>query len=130
MKAFIHIPIALCEPYPDVNSRTGRGFITHCERYLCFSLVVEREDIVSPACLALSDQKHSVPLRSGALNQVRCLDPGDGPVEPGVGEQEVVSLLDNLLWQGKRDWAWRVAQKNNIQLESVLLKITTHLLTE
>lgn len=70
---------------------------------LCFSLVVKCEDVVSSACLALSDQKHSMSLGSRALNQVGCFDAGDGPVEPGVGEQEVISLLDNLLWQGKGD---------------------------
>lgn len=74
--------------------------------YLCFSLVVKREDVVSPACLTLSDQKHPVSHWARALNQVGCLDAGDGPVEPGVGEQEVIGLLDNLLWQSNGDGAW------------------------
>lgn len=53
-------------------------------------------------------------LRSRALNQVGCFDAGDGPMEPGVGEQEVISLLDNLLWQGKGDGSWRDEQRNKI----------------
>ena len=82
-----------------VNHTKKPSILTRqCETYLCFSLVVKREDVVSSACLTLSDQKHSVTLRSRALNQVGCLDAGYGPVEPGVGEQEVISLLANLLW--------------------------------
>ena len=83
------------------------GFIGHRETYLCFSLIVKREDVVSPAGLTLPDQEHSVSLRPRALNQVGCLDTGDGPVEPGVREEEVICLLDNLLWQGEGDGAWR-----------------------
>lgn len=51
-----------------------------------------------------------MPLWSRALNQVGCLDPGDGTVEPGVGEQEVIGLLDNLLGQGEAGGAWRAEQ--------------------
>lgn len=75
--------------------------------YLCFSLVVKSEDIVSPASLTLSDQEHAMSLWSRALNQVGCLDTGDGPVEPGVVEQEVISLLDDLLWWGEGEGNWR-----------------------
>lgn len=53
-------------------------------------------------------------LRSRALNQVGCLDTGDGPMEPGVGEQEVISLLDNLLRRCKGDGAWRDEQRNKV----------------
>lgn len=88
--------------------------IRRCDAYLCFSLVVKREDVVSSACLTLSDQKHAVSLRSRALNQVRCLDAGDGPVEPGVGEQEVIGLLDNLLRWGEGDGGWREEQRNKM----------------
>lgn len=80
--------------------------------YLCFSLVVKCEDVVSPASLALSDQKHSMSLWSRALNQIGCLDSGDGPVEPGVGEQEVIGLLDNLLWWGEGEGNWREEQRH------------------
>lgn len=65
--------------------------------YLCFSLVVEREDVVAPAGLTLSHQEHTVPLGARALNQVGCFDAGDGSMEPGVGEQEVIGLLGELL---------------------------------
>lgn len=73
---------------------------------LCFSLVVKCEDVVSPARLTLSNQKHSMSFWSRALNQVGRLDPGDGPVEPGVGEQEVICLLDDLLRHGEGDRTW------------------------
>lgn len=48
-----------------------------------------------------------------ALNQVGRLDPGDGTMEPGVGEQEVICLLDNLLGQGEAGGAWRVEQRQS-----------------
>lgn len=83
------------------------------ETYLCFSLVVKREDVVSPPRLTLSDQKHAVSLRAGALNQVGGLDAGDGPVEPRVGEQEVIGFLGNLLGQGERGGAWLDRQSSN-----------------
>lgn len=70
-------------------------------QYLRFSLVVERQDVISSARLALADQKHPVSLRSRALDQICCLDPGDGSVEPGVREQEVIGLVDHLLWRGE-----------------------------
>lgn len=73
--------------------------------YLCLSLVVKCEDVIPPASLTLSDQKHPVTLQARALNQVGCLHAGDWPVEPWVGKQEVVSLLVDLLWQGKGHWA-------------------------
>lgn len=90
------------------------SLIRYLETYLCFSLVVKCEDVVSSACLTLSDQEHSMSLRSRALNQVGCLDTGDGPMEPGVGEQEVISLLDNLLRRCKGDGAWRDEQRNKV----------------
>ena len=82
------------------------------ETYLGLPLVVEGEDVVSSPCLALTDQKHPVTLWAGALHQVGRLDPGDGPVEPWVGEQEVVGLLHDLLRQGEGDGAWRTEQRN------------------
>lgn len=88
----------------------------HHNTNLGSSLVVEREDVVSSACLTLPNEKHSVSLGPGALDQVGCLHPGDGPVEPGVGEQEVIALLDDLLRHGKGDGVWRVGRRNTIQL--------------
>lgn len=88
----------------------------HTDPYLCFSLVVEGEDVVSPACLTLSDQKHPVSLWPGALNQVGRLDARDGSVEPGVGEQEVICLLDYLLWQGEGDRSCRDDQRRRMCL--------------
>lgn len=76
-------------------------------RYLGFALVVERQDIIPAARLALAHQEHPVSLRPRALDQICCLDPGDGPVEPGVGEEEVIGLLDHLLWHGEGGRAWR-----------------------
>lgn len=109
-EAFIHVTRVLVnhmnEPY--ILKR-------QCETYLCFTLVVKREDVVSSACLALSDQEHSVTLRSRALNQIGCLDAGYGPVEPGVGKQEVICLLAYLLWQGKCDRTWNDEQINTIK---------------
>lgn len=75
--------------------------------HLCFSLVVKREDEVSPPRLALPDQKHAVAVGSGALHQVGCLDPRDGAVKPGERNQEVIGLLDDLLREGEGDRAWR-----------------------
>lgn len=42
------------------------------------------------------------------------LDAGDGPVKPGVGEQEVISFLDHLLGHGEGDGAWRDDQRNKM----------------
>lgn len=98
---------------------THRGRVAqfrHHDTNLGSSLVVEREDVVSPACLTLPDEKHSVSLGPGALDQVGCLHPGDGPVEPGVGEQEVITLLEDLLRQGKGDGVCRVGRRNTIKL--------------
>lgn len=82
--------------------------------YLCFPLVVKCEDVVSSSCLTLSDQKHSVSLRSRALDQVGSLDAGNGPVEPRVGEQEVIGLLDRKLGQGEGDRTWRDKKRNKV----------------
>lgn len=82
--------------------------------YLCFSLIVKCENVVSPSCLALSDQKHSMTIRSRALDQVGGLDARDGPVEPGVREQEVICFLDDLLRWAEGDGIWRVRCKNNL----------------
>lgn len=98
-------------------------FIRQCEMYLCFSLVVKCEDVVSSACLTLSDQKHSMPPWSRALNQVCCLNSGDGPMEPWVGKQEVICLLDSLLWQGEGDRAWRDEQRNKMSLCFLIIKL-------
>lgn len=92
----------------------------HRDTNLGSSLVVEREDVVSPACLTLPDEKHSVSLGPRALDQVGCLHPGDGPMEPGVGEQEVIALVDDLLRLGKGDRVWRVGRRNITQ--SMLLR--------
>lgn len=83
----------------------------HTDPYLCFSLVVEGEDVVAPACLTLPDQKHPMSLWPRALNQVGRLDARDGSMEPGVGEQEVICLLDCLLWQGEGDRSCRDEQR-------------------
>lgn len=40
------------------------------------------------------------------------LNPGDGPVEPGVGEEEVIVLLHTLLCQGEGHGAWRGEQRD------------------
>lgn len=100
-------PIAVYfdDPLGDLTGNVTADIISP---YLCFSLVVEREDVVSPARLALSDQKHPVSLLSRALNQVGRFDTRDGPMEPGVGQQEVIRLLGDLLGRGERGGTcWR-----------------------
>lgn len=71
--------------------------------HLGSALVVEGEDVVPAARLALPHQEDSVSLRPGALHQVGRLHPGDGPVKPRVREEEVVAFLEDLLRQGERD---------------------------
>lgn len=66
-------------------------------------LVVEGEDVVPAAGLALPHQEDPVSFRPGALHQVGRLHPGDGPVEPPVREEEVVAFLEDLLRQGESD---------------------------
>lgn len=81
--------------------------------YLRLALVVKREHVIPPPCLALSDQKHAMTFGSGALNQVGCLDAGDGPVKPGVRKQEVVGLLGDLFGEGEGDGTWRGETKDD-----------------
>lgn len=54
-------------------------------------------------------------LRAPALDQVGGLDAGDGSMEPGVGEQEVVCLLEGLLWQREYDGTWRAEEHVRMQ---------------
>lgn len=78
--------------------------------HLSSPLVVEGEDVVPAAGLALPHQEDSMSFGPRALHQVCCLHPGDGPVEPWVGEEEVVAFLEDLFRQGESDRVWRDKQ--------------------
>jgi len=69
---------------------------------LGYALEVECEHILSTPCLTLPYQEHSVSVRTLQLNQLRCLHPGDGAVEPGVAGQEVLCFLTGGVQQPPR----------------------------
>lgn len=60
---------------------------------LGYALEVEREHILPSPCLALPYQEHSVSIGTLQLNQLGCLHPGDGAMEPGIAGQEVICFL-------------------------------------
>ena len=97
------------------------------QTHLGFALVVEREDVVSPARLALSYQKDAVSLRSRALDQVGGLEARDGPVEPWVGEEEVIRLLGDLLRQGEGGGGWRGEQEEQDRFILLIMKLDEQL---
>lgn len=55
-------------------------------------------------------------LGAPALDQVGGLDAGDGSMEPGVREQEVVCLLEGLLWQSEDNRTWREEERAWIRI--------------
>lgn len=78
----------------------------HRAPYLGYALEVECEHIFSTPCLTLPYQEHSVSVRTLQLNQLSCLHPGDGAVEPWVAGQEVIGFLTGWVQQPPRRSTW------------------------